>query len=83
MTNFPTPNAERVQATRTGLEAYIVANYPEVTRVKVKQTGWFTSIRAYCNRRRIRAMAKAPHNALIRFIEDLNQKVYLPPCIEA
>jgi len=75
-------NATGVQVLREQLTALISANYPEVRSLKVKN-GWYYSIRARFKGGRIYAIGRSSRRAIIKFFEELNQKVYLQPYIEA
>jgi len=71
-----------VQQTRELLTALISANYPEVRNLKVKNQGWFYTIRAKYKHRCIRSKAYTPQRAVIYFFNDLYQKVYVSSYIE-
>jgi hypothetical protein len=70
-----------MKATKQWLTALILANYSELHGVKVKVIGYRFSIRAKYRNRSLRATAYNPKNAIIRFFDDLNRKVYLEPYI--
>ena len=75
-------NATSVQVLHEQLSALISAHYPEVRSLKVKD-GWYVTIRARWKNRRIYARGHSQRRSLIKFFEELNQKVYLQPYIQA
>jgi hypothetical protein len=83
MSKTLSPNATSVQTIREQLSALIGACFPEVSHLQVKHNGWFFSIRARYKGRRIRSKAYNPKFGIVRFFEDLNQKVYLDSYLES
>jgi len=62
--------------------ALFSANYPEVKSLKVKKDGKRFSIRAKFKQRRLNASARSLRCVVIRFFDEMNQKVYLQPYVE-
>ena len=81
--NLSLSNATRVRETRQHLAALISANYPKVRSLKVKKDGWYFTIRAKYEKRRINVRSRNCSRAVIKFFYELNEKVYLQPYQEA
>jgi hypothetical protein len=70
-TNVSQSNATSVQETKQLLKALIIASYPELRNVKVKDK-WHFSIRAKWERRSIYVFSHNPRRAIIKFFDELN-----------
>jgi len=77
------PNATNVQATRENLMALFSANYPQVRSLKVKKIGRRFSVRAKFGCRCLRASSYSLQRVVIKFFDEVNQKVFLQPYAEA
>ena len=83
LTTVSQVSATGVQATREHLMALFSANYPEVTSLKVKKDGRRFTVRAKFRRRRINASARSLQRVVIKFFDEVHQKVFLQPYAEA
>jgi hypothetical protein len=81
-TNVSQTNATRVQQTREQLSSIIATNFPLLRQFKVKKNGKIFVVRAQYHKRCIRGRARTLRTAIIRFFNDVNQKVLIEPYVD-